>query len=125
DLTGAPLPLPKSTAGPPDYVLISELGDSVFVAWRHVHRVRLDTLNVELPRLMEEIDLVPEAGHSLTCLQFLLGRNTLVAGDSLGRVRAWFLKEAHDEGRLADEIIPPDGRVLVAAHEFPAAGIAV
>jgi phosphate transport system permease protein len=125
DLTGASMPLPKTTSGPPDYVLISELGDSVFAAWRDGHLLRFDTRNVEQPRLMEETDLVLETGHSLTGLQFLLGRNTLVAGDSLGRVRAWFLKEAHDEGRLADEIVPPDGRVLVAAHEFPAAGVSV
>ena len=43
----------------------------------------------------------------------------------MGRVRAWFLKEVHDDGRPADDIVPPDGRVLVAAHEFPAAGHAV
>ena len=125
DLSGAALPLPNSKAGPPDEVLISELGDSVFAAWRDGHLVRFETRTVVQPRLMEEIDLVPEVGHSLTCLRFLLGRNTLVAGDSMGRVRAWFLKEVHDDGRPADDIVPPDGRVLVAAHEFPAAGHAV
>ena len=72
DLSGTVLSLPNSKAGPPDEVLISELGDSVFAASRDGHLVRFETRNVSQPRLMEEIDLVPEVGHSLICLRFLL-----------------------------------------------------
>ncbi len=121
ELISGELPLPKSVSSP-DYVLISDLGDAVFVAWRNGRLLRFETRNVEKPRFVEEVDLVPEQGHSLTALQFLLGRNTLIAGDTFGRVRGWFIREAPTSGGLLDESVPPDGRQLVLAHEFPAAG---
>lgn len=118
------LPLP-SDATPPDYVLISELGDTVFAAWRDGKLLRYETRNIANPKLMEEVDLVREPGHFLTSLEFLLGRNTLVAGDSLGRIRAWFTVKADPTERSGDELIPDDDKVLVQAHEIRAQGHAV
>jgi phosphate transport system permease protein len=125
ELTGGELPLPQSAATPPDYVLISQLGDAVYVAWHDGRLLRFGTRNVEQPRLMEQVNLVGEAGHSLTALSWLLGRNTLVTGDTLGRVRAWFTKETGVRGGFSDDAVPPDRHVLVAAHEFAAEGHAV
>ncbi|HTQ38464.1 MAG TPA: hypothetical protein VMJ32_05525 [Pirellulales bacterium] len=125
ELTGAELPLPKNASTLPDYVLVSDRGDGVYVAWRDGRLLRFSTRNVQQPLLEEDIDLVPEAGHSLTALSWLLGRETLVAGDTLGRVRAWFTKETGEFGRISDDVIPPDHHVLVAAHEFTAQGHAV
>ncbi|HEY2826118.1 MAG TPA: ABC transporter permease subunit [Pirellulales bacterium] len=125
ELSGAELPVPKSSTTPPDYVLVSELGDAVYVAWHDGRLMRFATRNVEQPRLMEQVNLVGESGHSLTALTWLLGRNTLVAGDTLGRVRGWFTKQAGDTGRFSDDAIPADRHLLVAAHEFAAEGHAV
>ncbi|HEY2881208.1 MAG TPA: ABC transporter permease subunit [Pirellulales bacterium] len=124
ELTGADLPL-KNAPSPPDYVLVSELGDAVYAAWRDGRLLRYITRDVEKPRLAEDVDLVPENGHSLTALTWLLGRNTLIAGDTLGRVRGWFTREVEESGSLADDVLPPDGRVLTPAHEFAAEGHAV
>jgi phosphate transport system permease protein len=124
ELTGSDLPLPKADT-PPDYVLISDRGDNVFVAWRDGRLLRFLTRNVRQPQLEEEVHLTPPGGTTLTALSWLLGRNTLVAGDSQGRVRAWFTKEADESGRGSDEAVPPDHHVLVAAHDFAAVGQAV
>ncbi len=48
-----------------------------------------------------------------------------MAGDTLGRVRAWFTKEASNKSGFLDEAIPSDRHVLVMAHEFAAEGHAV
>jgi phosphate transport system permease protein len=110
------IPLPKSSNGEaPACLLISGLGDNVFVAYRSGMLLRFDTRNFEQPQLAEQVDLVPEAGEELTALQFLLGRATLVAGDSLGRITAWF-------GAKPENTTTSDGIALVKAHEFPATG---
>jgi phosphate transport system permease protein len=125
ELSGSVLPLPASIATAPDYLLISELGDAVYVAWHDGKLLRFATRNVEQPKLMEQVNLVGESGHSLTALSWLLGRNTLVAGDTLGRVRGWFTKEVADRERVTDEAIPADRHILVMAHEFSAQGHSV
>jgi phosphate transport system permease protein len=125
ELTGAELPIPKSITSAPDYVLISELGDGAFIAWHNGQLLRFACRNVMQPELAEQVNLVGEAGHSLTALTWLLGRNTLVAGDTLGRVRGWFTKMVEERGHFSDEAIPADHRVLVAVHEFAAEGHAV
>jgi phosphate transport system permease protein len=125
ELSAAELKLPESIKSPPDYLLISELGDAVFAAWRDGRLLRFETRNVEKSRFVEEVDLVTETGHSLTALTMLLGRNTLVSGDSLGRIQGWFTKEAASSGRVIDDVIPADGHILVAAHEFAGVGQAV
>ncbi|MCU0858666.1 MAG: hypothetical protein MUC65_09725, partial [Pontiellaceae bacterium] len=75
---------------PPAWVLLSGLGDTVCVVWRDGSLLRFDTRNFTAPSLIERIDLVPEPDRKLTSLQLLLGRATLLAGDSSGRIQAWF-----------------------------------
>ena len=55
---------------------------------------------------------MPEEGASITAEQFLLGKSTLMVGDSLGRVRGWFTAKPDDAGTI-------DGSVLLMAHELP------
>src|SRR5262249_22259774 len=43
ELTSADLPLPKNSTGHPDYLLISELGDAVYVGWRDGRLLRYET----------------------------------------------------------------------------------
>lgn len=75
---------------PPAWILLSGLGDTVCAVWRDGTLLRFDTRNFASPALIERIDLVPEPDRQLTSLQPLLGRVTLLAGDSTGRIQAWF-----------------------------------
>ena len=108
--------LPPRTGGqpPPSYLLVSGVGDNVFVAWKDGHTIRISTQNVETPRIVEEFDLLG-ADTTLTALQFMIGKTTLLAGDSSGRVRAWFRIHRPEAGT-------GDGGVMIAAHDFPATG---
>ena len=95
----------------PSYLLLSGLADNVYLAWDDGHCVRYSTQKLSDPRIMEELDLVPDPRQSLTVLRFLLGRGTLLAGDSGGKVTAWFRVES-------GERVTGDGSKLAAAHEF-------
>ncbi|MCC7299572.1 MAG: ABC transporter permease subunit [Verrucomicrobia bacterium] len=75
---------------PPAWIFISGLGDTVCAVWRDGTLLRFDTRNMASPSLIERIDLVPEPDRQLTSLQPLLGRATLLVGDSTGRIQAWF-----------------------------------
>lgn len=80
----------KDHREPPAWILLSGLGDTVCAAWRDGTLLRFDTRNFSAPALIERVDLVPEPERKLTSLQLLLGRTTLLAGDSSGRIQAWF-----------------------------------
>ena len=109
---------PRPGAGRPKYLFISGVGDNVFVAWEDGHLVRINTLNVKEPRIVEEIDLLEKKpGLRLTSLQFLIGKATLLAGDSTGRVRVWF--RIRPAGATTS-----DHAVMAATHEFPGRGAA-
>jgi len=112
DLTSGEYDLGKKEPVLPDHLLISGLGDNVFVAWKDGRLIRLETRDPESPRIAETLDLVKEDGVALTALTFLLGRTTLITGDSRGRTRAWF--RTKPEG-----VNTPDGTVLVPTHDFP------
>ena len=89
-----------------DQLLIAELGGIVY---------RFDTRDFANPKLAETIDLVPGKGE-LRALGYLIGEQSLVAGDSTGRVDVYF--------RLPrPEAKSTDGFTLVRAHELePHAG---
>ncbi|MFA6173200.1 MAG: hypothetical protein WC701_05890 [Kiritimatiellales bacterium] len=80
----------KEFREPPAWIFLSGLGDTVCAAWRDGTLLRFDTRNFAGPSLIERIDLVPEPDRRLTSFQPLLGRTTLLAGDSAGRIQAWF-----------------------------------
>ncbi|MEX0714037.1 MAG: ABC transporter permease subunit [Pirellulales bacterium] len=108
----------RSGRARPTRILVSGVGDNVLVAWRDGRLVRFDARNPRQPRLAEDIDLVSEQDASLTALGYLIGKATLVAGDSTGRIRGWFRVNRAEAGM-------PDGKTLVAAHELPGPGSAV
>ncbi|MGQ0615350.1 MAG: ABC transporter permease subunit [Planctomycetaceae bacterium] len=105
--------------GDPRFLLLNAVADSLVVAWDDGHLVRYDLRDRGKPVLAESHDLVPEPGASLTALVPLIGRSTLVAGDSLGRIRGWFSSRAGESAGLRD------GSVLVPAQEVPAGTAAV
>ena len=111
-VTSASLPVPpvKEKAS---HLLLSGLGDMVYVAWEDGRLIRFDIGDLDDPQQVEDVDLVPDSNAKLTSLHFLLGRSTLLAGDSLGRVSTWFPVRLEDSESL-------DGWTLAKAHELPA-----
>lgn len=88
-VTRLPLEL-RPGHGLPDHLLQSDLADSIYAVWSDGQTERLDARDVDAPRLAESLDLTPEPGVSVTALAQMIGSTTVVVGDSIGRVRAWF-----------------------------------
>jgi len=96
-------------------VIATDAGDQVYVADDSGRIHRFDTRDMSTPRLAESLDLVPGDGR-LTVLGFLLGEQSLVVGDSTGRVDVYFRLQ-RPEARSTD------GYTLVRAHTLePHAG---
>ncbi len=112
DVETAELPLPEGVTTPPRKVLITGTADNVYAIWSDGRLVRYETRDLSHPRQVEAIRLTPQNDAQITAADFLLGKATLVTGDSLGRVRAWFsTKPARADTR--------DGVKLVMGHELP------
>ncbi len=98
----------------PERLLLSGNADTLYLVWHDGILQRYDVRDPAQSGLAEELDLVEGPGE-LTALTFLIGKSTLVSGDSRGRVRAWFgTKPANADTR--------DGIRLQLAHELCAAG---
>lgn len=100
----------RSDGAEPRNVLVSGVGDRLFVVWRDGMARRYDARDVDRITLAEELDFVDGAGE-LTSLSFLIGRTTIVVGDSRGRLRAWF-------GVRPASATAVDGVEYVLAHEL-------
>jgi phosphate transport system permease protein len=97
----------QSTKGTlPDYFIISGMGEYAYFVWKDGTTVWLETRDVKNPRLLGVVDLLPETDAKLTELKLLVGGTTLLAGDSLGRVRAWFpsVNKPTDASHIAPEV---------------------
>ena len=98
-------------AVPLSRVLVSGNADAVYVLWQDGAFVRFDTRNLREPAVAERGDLLRDDAARLTVARFLLGRDTLLIGDSRGRVGTWF--------RVRDEdAATADGLLLTGAHVF-------
>jgi phosphate transport system permease protein len=95
----------------PTQLKLAGLGDAVYLAWEDGALQRYDTRNSTRPVFAESLDLVEELGERVTSLDFLVGKTSLVVGDSTGRVRVWFRTKP-------DDAATPDGAVLTMGHEF-------
>ena len=131
-IKGSLLPLPDGHAALPEHVLVSGSGDNVFVLWKDGRLARFDVRNLEEPKLVEQVDVVDDPSASLTAATFMLGRSTLITGDSNGRVRAWF-RAFPSAAEDAVELATAPGLTttvdladsLVCGHDFPPLGAAV
>ncbi|HZZ70750.1 MAG TPA: ABC transporter permease subunit [Pirellulales bacterium] len=107
--------LPRNRADAPAFLLVSGLGQMAYVAWSDGSLLRYDVRNLKQPVVAEELNLLGDSlaalrgGLKLTQLKMLLGGSTLLAGDSSGRVRAWFTVKSDPS---------KDESLLTAAHEF-------
>jgi len=118
DLSGGSAPIQELGArGVPSHLLLSGTGDTVYLAWPSGDALRIDTRDPKRAAVAERVDLTRGA-EKLTTLRWLLGRRTLLAGDTAGGVRAWFT--TLDE--TADTL---DGRRLVNGHTLAGSGAAV
>ncbi len=114
ELSGGRMKLDDPAGEPePSWLVITGLGDNAFIAWESGRVIRLDTRNPEQSFVVEEIDLVPEPEHRLSALTTLIGKTSLVSGDSAGRVRVWFRIKPEGGAGTAD------GAKTVLAHELP------
>lgn len=102
---------------PPSRLLLSGLGDNLFLAWADGRLERHDLRDPDAPVVAEVLD-VTEGDTRLTALGFLLGRSTLLVGDSAGRLGAWFRIKPEGAGTA-------DGALLVRGHELVDGGPAI
>jgi phosphate transport system permease protein len=124
ELSGVEMDSPRhEDKGPPQHLLVSGQGDDVYLIWDDGTLVRIDIRDLESPKVVEEVNLLGSPDLKLTSVQFLVGKLTLMVGDSSGRLRAWFL--AKPVLKPGEKSPTDDGRKLFAAHEFPATGSAV
>ncbi len=113
DAASNPVPAPREIGayGSPAFMLLTTKGDQLYIAWSGGTAVRYDLRDPAAPEIVERTDLVPEPGVSLTAMTFSLGEQSILTGDTMGRVRAWF------RPRLPSTT-NPDGHALVLAHAF-------
>jgi len=102
--------------GEPAHLLLSRLGDQLYVVWEDGYLRRYDTRDTARPRFAQDVRMMDAPEERLTAIGFLLGRTTLLSGDSRGRVRAWF---------TVPDAASEDGLRLVCARDFAASGAAV
>jgi phosphate transport system permease protein len=88
---------PRSPEGPVALALFGG-GDQAMLVWRDGAAVRYDARDFEAPSEAERLDLVPEPGATVTAIEFLLGRRTLIVGDSGGGIGGWFRAQPPDAG---------------------------
>lgn len=106
-----PLPLQPGDAEQAWGLFLMGHGDTVLLTARDGRALRLRAGAAGESLRAEQLDLAPEPGATLTSCALLAGRNTLVTGDSEGRVSAWFsVHRTPEQGGGAD------GRQLVQAH---------
>ncbi|MDZ7582411.1 MAG: ABC transporter permease subunit [Deltaproteobacteria bacterium] len=109
---------PPENGQPPQWLTLTGLGDNVFLVWRDGTLLRFDARDIAAPAVAESVDLTPEADAHLTAFGHLIGKTSMVSGDSAGRVRVWFRIKPEKAGTM-------DGAVLALAHELPPAAAAV
>lgn len=111
--------VPPPGRGPPRHLMLAGAGDDVVVAWEDGYAIRYDCRNLDAPAKAEALDLVARDGDVVTSLAWLLGKTTLLVGDSSGDVHAWFRTKRPGVTGTSD------GSILESAHRLPGAGAAV
>ena len=114
-LQGSELALDFSDGrGLPEFLRIEGRADTVLLIWEDGYVQRFDTRDRNNPVFAEEFMLLDDPTHEISQVGHLIGKMTLVIGDSAGTIHTWF--------RVRPEENPgtPDGSRYVKALEFPA-----
>ena len=104
----------------PSHLKLSGLGDNVYLVWADGTMQRYDTRTLDNLFFVEQMQLV-EPGTELTSIAFLIGKTTILVGDSQGDVTAWFRTrpegaETPDNLRMTQiQRLPGDGAGPVTA----------
>jgi phosphate transport system permease protein len=102
----------------PRDMLLTGLGSELLLIWDDGRAERYDARNLQDCRLAERIDLLEDESARVTAVALLLGRNSVVVGDSLGGIGTWIsTKPDHAE--------TVDGVLLARSHVLPAGPAAV
>ena len=123
--TGGSMELPAEIAGGrlPDHCLLEGRADSAILVWDSGRALRLDTRDSVEPKVAERFGLLDADGATITSIGFMIGKTTLLVGDSDGRLQTWFRIRPSDETDAAKLV---DGSRLVLAHRLPGdSGVAV
>jgi phosphate transport system permease protein len=99
-------------------LLLSGLGDSLILIYPDGELLRYDVRSPDKAVVAERVQLTPGGETTVTAAAFLVGKTSLVVGDSQGGIKVWFPTKPKDA-------TAPDGIRLVNAHSWPARGVAV
>jgi phosphate transport system permease protein len=101
-------------ATPPHFLLVTGAADQCYVGWPDGALQRFGLRQADATGPVEEVDLLPEPGVTLTGLTFLLGEQSLVATDDRGGVNVWFPVQPAERATARGS----DGHELVLAHRL-------
>lgn len=105
------LPVLPRPGNKPVRMLFAGRGDNVYVAWDDGLLQRFDVRDTSKIALVEQVRLLEDQAARLTTCGFVLGRETLVCGDSRGGLRAWFrVRQGHSTAA--------DGQRLTMVHDL-------
>ena len=101
--------LPQPPAGAlPGWLLLSDRGDSALIAWPDGRALRHVVRDPAAPPETERVELLGGPGRTLTAVTWLLGRTSILAGESTGDIGVWFPVHGAEGG----------GATLAPAHRF-------
>ncbi len=90
-LTGGEVAIEKhGQKASPDYMLFAGVADTLYLIWDDGRLVRYDTRQYEKPQVAEVLQLLPQADARISAAEFMIGKTSLVVGDSKGRISTWF-----------------------------------
>ena len=111
--SGGQVQIPQiKTSGMPSHLVVEGRGDSAMVVWKDGKSLRIDTRDKATPQIAEQLDLTPDDDAQIAKIDTLIGKMTLVVGDSKGHVSTWF--------RVKPEAVATtkDGHPVVRAHDL-------
>ncbi len=113
-VSGVDLPYEEPAGkGRPMRLYMSAVGDQIYLFWKDGHLIRIHAPEKTPPTVAEACNVLENPSLYVTDVRCLIGKGTMLVGDSSGRVRAWFYAPTDEGGGV------------VTGHEFAGAGAAV
>jgi phosphate transport system permease protein len=117
-LTSGALDLELGALGTPRWMFQSGLGDMVFLLWEDGTCWRVLARDLTALEIAEKTRVLGDGSATVTAVAMLLGRTTLLVGDSGGTVSSWFAARLPAAGTS-------DGTQMTRAHAFEGPSAAV